>query len=40
MLLIKYSSLQGNQHASAAEPGSDLSYPVGGFSCFKDMTRT
>lgn len=40
ILLMKYYSLQKSHHMSAAELGSDPSYPWGGFPGFKDMTRT
>lgn len=40
ILLIKWCSLQKNHDVSAAELGSDPSYPLGGFSDFKDTTRT
>lgn len=39
-LLIKWCSLQKNHDVSAAELGSDPTYPLGGFSDFKGMTRT
>lgn len=37
---MKYYSLQKSHHMSAAELGSDPSYPWGGFPGFKDMTKT